>query len=151
MDRDGADLFVFLVSAYRLGGDFLQEVGSGRRRWNAAGEHSAEAWIIAINGVSRIVVLFDDCAFEGESTEDALGAGVAEDFGIQLPVCAGYSLTAYGTGSDGAFATQLELAGEQMLHAAIVHDQHDEVDIFTADLKHPASAAAGDKGSRAHA
>jgi len=50
-----------------------------------------------------------------------------------------------------AFAREFELAGKQMLKALIVHDQHDEVDAFDADLQSPASAADGDERGRAPA
>src|SRR5437899_12919445 len=36
--------------------------------------------------------------------------------------------------------TQFELAGEQVLHAILVHDQHDQINSLAADLQSEASA-----------
>src|ERR1041385_1938317 len=48
-------------------------------------------------------------------------------------------------GCGRSFTAYLELAGKELLHAFVIHDQHDEVDAFNADLQSPASAAHGHK------
>src|ERR1700761_8036228 len=60
-------------------------------------------------------------------------------------------MTAHWTCRYRAFTRQFELAGKQMLQAAVVHDQHDEVDALNANLQSPASATDGNKCGRAPA
>src|ERR1700757_3734490 len=54
-------------------------------------------------------------------------------------------MTADRAGCYRSFASQLELAGEQLLQTFIVHDQHDQVDAFEAYLKSSTAAADGDE------
>src|SRR5438034_8578005 len=45
--------------------------------------------------------------------------------------------------------TQLEFAGEQISHAILIHDQHNQVHRLSADLQSNAAALHGEKGRRA--
>jgi alkanesulfonate monooxygenase SsuD/methylene tetrahydromethanopterin reductase-like flavin-dependent oxidoreductase (luciferase family) len=49
------------------------------------------------------------------------------------------------SGCRRSFPADLELAREQLLHASVIHDQHDQVDAFYANLKTRASAADRDE------
>src|SRR5258708_14506693 len=60
-------------------------------------------------------------------------------------------MTANWTGCDRSLAREFELARKQMLQTAVIHDQHDEIYIFDADLQSPASAAHRDEGGSAPA
>jgi hypothetical protein len=54
-------------------------------------------------------------------------------------------MTANGACCDRSFPGEFKLAGEQVLETLIVHDQHDEVYAFEADLQSGATAANRDK------
>src|SRR5581483_3754207 len=60
----------------------------------------------------------------------------------------GSSGAAYGSGGNGAFGAERELAGQQFLSSAFAHDQHDEVGCGAADLKADAAAFDADGGGR---
>src|SRR5262249_42695834 len=70
----------------------------------------------------------------------AARARVAEHFSAHVGVGVGRGGTALGSGSNGGVGTELHLAMQQALDAAIVHDQNDEVGGFAADLKADAAA-----------
>ena len=48
-------------------------------------------------------------------------------------------------GGYAGVGTQFELAGEQVLHAILVHDQHDQINSLAADLQSEASAFDGEE------
>src|SRR5260370_42375568 len=48
-------------------------------------------------------------------------------------------------GRCGSFAANLEFIGHQVLHARVVHDHHDQVNTFDADLRAPTAAAYGEE------
>jgi hypothetical protein len=50
-------------------------------------------------------------------------------------------MTAYRARCNRSFTGEFELAGEQMLEALVVHDQHDQVHAFNSDLQSPTSTA----------
>jgi hypothetical protein len=54
-------------------------------------------------------------------------------------------MTAHGTGSRGGISANLELAREQVLHAFVALDDHDQVNAFNTDLQAPASACDGEE------
>ena len=60
---------------------------------------------------------------------------------FKCPVGSGGCVTAYRACCNRSFAGEFELAGKQMLQTVVVHDQHDQVNAFDADLQSPASAA----------
>src|SRR4051794_14518145 len=56
-----------------------------------------------------------------------------------------------GASGGRSFTAYLELAGKKLLHSLVIHDEHDEVNAFNANLQSPASATDGDECRRAPA
>src|ERR1700733_4401670 len=54
-------------------------------------------------------------------------------------------MTSHRACGSGCVSANLKLAGEQMLKSMIVHNQHDQVNSFHANLQAPASSSNGDK------
>src|SRR5271167_2853930 len=48
-------------------------------------------------------------------------------------------MTAHGAGGYGSISAQLELARKELIHAVLVHDQHDQVNGLSTDLEAPTS------------
>src|SRR6516225_357816 len=90
-------------------------------------------------------------AIQRQACESALRARICEDLSVHLPVGVGRSMTAYRPGSRGSVAADLELTAEQVLHALVVLEDHDQVNAFHADLKAPASAFDREERRRAPA
>jgi hypothetical protein len=94
----------------------------------------------AVKGSHGVVVAADICAGNGEPGEDALGARVSEYLGVELPIGVSRGVAAYRAGSGGGIGADLEFAGEQVLHAAIALNDHDQINAFNANLKSPVDA-----------
>src|SRR5882724_4482536 len=60
-------------------------------------------------------------------------------------------MTTHRTGSSGTFSADLKLAGKQVLQSGVIHDQHDQVNPFHADLQTPAAATYRNKSGSAPA
>src|SRR3954468_21991723 len=52
-------------------------------------------------------------------------------------------MTSYRTGGDAAVGAELELAAQQVFHAIVVHDQHDQVHCLGANLQTEAATFDG--------
>src|SRR4029077_3418959 len=104
-----------------------------------AAQNPFERNVLAVNGGGRIDIRLDHGAFQGETSENALGARVGQQFRIHFPVRTGGGVATHGPSRGRAFPANLEFAGKQVLQILLVHDQHDQVDTFRADLKSPAS------------
>src|SRR5579863_2100034 len=106
---------------------------------------------MAVNGASRIVVLLDYRTFQRQTGEYASRTRVGQHFRIEQYVGSGGSVTAYRTRRYRSFTGEFELGRKQMLQATIVHDEHDQVHAFDADLQSPTASANGDECGRAPA
>src|SRR5581483_7075884 len=69
----------------------------------------------------------------------ALAAGIGED--ACLPGGIGRCRPSDWTGCRRHVCTQLEVTGQQVRHALVVHDEHQQIGALTADLRSPAYAA----------
>ncbi len=101
--------------------------------------------------VRGIFVAPNGSAVQSKSGKGAPGARVSENLRIQFPIGICRSMAAHGTGCGRCVPAKLELAGKQLLHAAFILDDHDEVNAFNADLQSPASAGDGEEHWRAPA
>src|SRR5581483_6643362 len=73
---------------------------------------------------------------------------IAQHLRLELPVGIGSGMTAYGPGSDAGIRSQFELAVQEVMHAVLVHDQHDQVHGLAADLEAEAATLDGEKCRR---
>src|SRR5207244_5604050 len=71
--------------------------------------------------------------------EPALRARVAQLLCPCLPIGVRRGMPADRPGGYAGVGAQFELAGEQVLHAILVHDQHDQINRLAADLQSEAS------------
>ena len=115
------------------------------RRLGFAGKYGSELHVRAVNGVSRVVILLDDCTLERQAGEYAFGPRISQDLGVQLPVGSRGRVTSNWAGCNRSFPREFELARKKMLQAAVVHDQHDQVNAFDTDLQTPTAATNRDK------
>ena len=60
-------------------------------------------------------------------------------------------MASYGTGSGAGIAAEFELAGEQVIHAVLVHDKHDDIGGLASDLEAETAAANGEESGSAPA
>lgn len=86
------------------------------------------------------MVLLDDSSVQGYAREHSTRTRVRQHLGSELPISFAFGLAPDWTGSHGGVCTKLELTRQQILHTLVIHDQHDEVNIFAADLEAPTSA-----------
>src|SRR5262249_30579539 len=112
-----------------------------------AGQRRAEWHHAAVEPARSILVLLDDSTGQADSGKNAASARVGQHLRSQLPVGIGGSVPSHRASGDRRIGSQFEFAGEQILHAIFVHDQHDKVDGLATDLETDA-AAAGEKKSR---
>src|SRR5207302_5619429 len=99
----------------------------------------------AVQDTGFIVVLFDHRAIQFDTREDAASAGISQHLRLHLPVGAAFGLASDGTSRNRTFGTQLELAGQQVVHTFLVHNEHNQVDSFAAELQAPASTGDGER------
>src|SRR5512135_3066753 len=97
--------------------------------------------MLAVNGVSGVVVLLHYRAFQRQAGENALGARVSQHFGVHLPVSSGGSVTTDRPRGNRSLAREFKLARQKMLQTLVVHDQHDQIYVFDSNLQSPASSA----------
>src|ERR1700691_973315 len=103
----------------------------------------------AVKVASAALVLLDDGAGKFETGEESAGTRVGQDLGAHFPIGIGGSVAADGAGGDAGICSKFELAGEQVVHAAFVHDEHDDVGRLGADLQAETATADGEEGGRA--
>src|SRR5690348_11835836 len=121
------------------------------RRFYTAGEDFALRHVPSVE--LSVIVLFRPhcCALQRYSGEDTIGAGVSEDLGTHRRIRVGFSRTSHRAGHYTGVAAHSELVAGELVHAALVHDQHDDVGFTGADLKADASAFNSNEGRRAPA
>ena len=108
-------------------------------------EHGLKVLGLAEVDLRVFLVLGDGGSVEVDAGEEALGAGVAEQFGVHLPVGGGLGAAPDGAGSGRGVAADLELVLEQILQAAVIDGDQDQVRGLSADLQAPGSAGHADK------
>src|SRR5208282_332715 len=99
-----------------------------------ARKNVAEHHVVAVNGASRVVILLDYGTFQGQAGEHAFRARVRQHFSVQQYVSSGGSVTADWASRNRSFTGKFELGRKQMLQATVVHDQHDQIHSFDANL-----------------
>src|SRR6185437_830240 len=107
---------------------------------NGAAEYLFEGQVTAVLQLHVVVIVVQDRAVEGDAGEEALGAGVGEELGVELPVGPGLGVATDRTSRGCRVSADLELVPEHVLQALLVHGDENEVGGLTADL--PAEAAA---------
>src|SRR5262249_56052638 len=100
---------------------------------------------------SGVFVLLDDGPVETYSREQTARARIGQYFSAQFPVGRTLCVPANRPGGNRSIRAQFELAGEQRVHAAIIHDDHDQVNGLAANLKTDASAGRRQGGGSAPA
>src|SRR5580658_2118853 len=138
----------------RLLGPLGQRAQEGVRRfWSVdlSSERCFEGHHAAIEFTGAVLVLLDDRASQFESGEEATGARVGQNLGPHLPIGIGGGVASDGTGGCAGISAEFELAGEQVIHAVLVHDQHDDVGRLAADLQAETTAADNEESRRAPA
>src|SRR5216684_3446094 len=115
------------------------------RSGHLAQQHVLERNIFAVNGGGGIGVLLDDRAFQCQAGKSSFGTRIGEHLGIKFPVRPSGRVSSHRSGGGRSFSAHLELAGKELLHSLVIHDQHDQVNAFNADLKSPATATHGNK------
>src|SRR5208282_3903551 len=88
-----------------------------------------------------IFVLLDHRAVQADSREQATGARIGQHLGSHLPISVALGVTAYRPCRHRGVRAKSEFAREEMLHALLIHDQHDQVHGLAADLKTDAAAS----------
>src|SRR5205814_2886980 len=73
------------------------------------------------------------------------GAGIAEDLRPHLPVGVGCRVTTHRASGYAGIGAEFELAAKQVLHASLIHDQHDQINCLSADLQAKATAFNGEE------
>src|SRR5260370_35469002 len=63
----------------------------------------------------------------------------------------GGGVASNGAGGGAGIGSEFELAGKQVIHAALIHDQHHEVGRLAADLQAETAGANGKESGRAPA
>ena len=76
------------------------------------------------------------------------GSRPGEDLGMHLKIGLRRRRPSYRTGRNGSFAAQSEFAGEQFFSATLIHYQHDQVGLGSADLEAHAAAFDADRPRR---
>src|SRR5436190_15404149 len=145
--RPSMDLAVTdLLVAGQLGpfGQALQERERSVRR-AYCGQRGAEGLHASVELACAFAVHLDDRAIEFEPGKDSASAGVAENLRAHLPVGVGGCMAADRAGGDAGIGAKLELAVEQVLHAALVHDQHDQVNGLSGNLESERPALHGEE------
>ena len=97
---------------------------------------------------SAVFVLTNHGAIQLQPGKNAPGARVAEDLGTHLPIGIGRSMASYRAGGNAGISSELELAGEKLLHSPVIHNQHDQIDRLATDLQPKTSAFHAEKRRR---
>src|SRR5437763_7143812 len=116
-----------------------------------AGKNVTKLHVTAIDGAGRVVILLYDGAFERQTCEYAFGSGVGKQFRIHFPISSGGCVAAHRTRGHGPFTAKRKLAREQLLETLVIHDEHNQVNTFEADLQSYIAATNRDECWRAPA
>src|SRR5579864_1546232 len=100
---------------------------------------------MAIDSACGIIIATDGYSIQSDPGERAFCARVGEDLSLHLPISVSRGMTPYRTRGSRSVRADLELAGDQSLHAFFILDDHDQVNAFQSDLKACAAAADGEE------
>ena len=81
----------------------------------------------------------DHRAVQGEPGKQAMRARVRQHLSFHLPIRASAGVTTHRSRGYAARAPS-SFRAQQILHSLVIHDQHDQVDRLSADLRAPAAA-----------
>src|SRR6202041_4094510 len=104
---------------------------------------------LSIDAFVGVVIRANRGTRKRDSGEQTASARVGEHFRAQAYVGIRRGISANGTGRDRGIPSELDLAGENGVGAAVVPDENDEVRGLAAGLKSEAGAFEGHHGRRA--
>src|SRR5580658_2439213 len=95
---------------------------------------------VTVDVGTGVIIRANRGAFEGYSGKYSARARIAEDLGAHPGVGIRGSIASLWSGCNGSVAAQLNLAAEDGIHAAAIHDEKNQVRSFSADLEADAGA-----------
>src|SRR5438552_841903 len=110
-----------------LSGNAISRLRIPTRGIDGTAQRRAERNHASVELASAVFVLLNLRAAQFQAGKRTPCAGIAEHLGLQLPVRIRCSMAADRARGHTGVGTEFELAGEQILHAIVVHDQHDEI------------------------
>ena len=132
-------------------GDIAHECDCAGRHRDIALQNFVEVLGSAIVKLGVFLVLAYAGAVEIDAGKEALGAGVAEQLGVHLPVGGSCAGAAHRSGGCGGVSADFEFVLEQILHAAVIDGNEDQIGGLTAELEAERTAFHADKHRRAPA
>src|SRR4029077_9717664 len=108
-------------------GQSVQEGVRGLGRFDFSLESGLEGHHAAVEVAGAVFVLLDNGAGEFETGEETAGARVGQNLRPHFPIGISGGVAADGTGGGAGIGPEFELAGEQVIHAVLVHDEHDDI------------------------
>src|SRR4030095_8010493 len=102
---------------------------------------------MTINVCACVIVGTKRGTLERNAGKQTAGTRVAKNFSSHPGVGICGSITSFGARGNGGIRTQLNLTAENRFHASVVHDQQDQVDRFSSDLKTDAATFQRVRGS----
>jgi hypothetical protein len=124
---------------------FLVEIGNhflrGRWDWNGTlKDNVAGGNLLAIQTFVGTIVGTDGGTGEGNAGEETAGARIRKYFGAHGDVGGGFCVASLGACSGGGIDTELDLAVDNGLGAAAIHNEKHEVRGLATDLEAKAAA-----------
>src|SRR6266852_9715952 len=89
----------------------------------------------AIDLFAGLIVRTKRRTLEGNSSKHSAGTRVAEDLGSHPGISICGSIASFGASGNRSIRAQLNLAAQDRLHAAVIHDQQNQVRRLAADLE----------------
>src|SRR5437762_13461525 len=120
--------------------NFGNELSSRPRRTDLSVQDLREGNFASIDVLRRFIILFHLSTVDVDAGEEAFCPRIGQDFRVQFNVGVRSNRSPNRTGSSAGVHTDFELAGKQLLHALVVHDEHENVRRGTTDLRSPASS-----------
>src|SRR4029077_19816854 len=95
---------------------------------------------LSVQNCGFVFVLSDDGPVEVDPSEKTTGPRIGKHLRFHFPICISSCLASPRPRRAGCFGANFELVRQQMVHATLIHDQHDQIDGLTSELKTPASS-----------
>ncbi len=99
--------------------------------------------MVPVNGLHGIIVPSNRSAIQRQTCKGTLGARVSQNFCFEFPIRFGRSMSSDWSCRRRGIRSELELACQQLLHAFVILDNHDQVHALDANLQSPAAASDG--------
>src|ERR1700722_11307420 len=122
-----------------------QERVRGWGRLDVSVQQGFERDHAVVEFASAVFVLLHDGAVQADAGEHAAGTRVGQYLRAHLPIRAAFGVASNGTGRYRGVGAEFKFAGEQVLHAVVVHDEHDQINRLAADLKPDTASGDGEK------